>query len=51
MNITTTITVKTSYATKYALVNYIEIIKYYQQPFYKKWFTNPPVKILININK
>lgn len=35
-----TITITTSETTKYALVNYMEIIRYYQQPFYKKWFPN-----------
>ena len=33
----------------YALINYEEIIEYYKQPFYKKWFSNPPVKKLIDI--
>ena len=35
--------------TKYALLNYEEIICYYQQPFYKKWFTNPPTKELMEL--
>jgi hypothetical protein len=32
---------------KYALTNYKEIIDWYKQPFYKKWFSNPPIKNLI----
>lgn len=44
----TTITLK---GTQYALINYEEIIRYYKQPFYKKWFSNPPVKELMDIDK
>jgi len=35
---------------KYALINYEEIIAYYKQPFYKKWFSNPPLKELMEID-
>jgi len=35
--------------TKYALVNYMEIIKWYQLPFYKRWFRDRPIKQIINI--
>ena len=35
--------------TKYALLNYEEIIRYYQKPFYMKWFTNPPTKELMEL--
>jgi hypothetical protein len=43
---TMTITIE---GTKYALINYVEIIDYYKQPFYKKWFNNPPIKELIEL--
>ena len=36
---------------KYTLINYKEIITYYKQPFYKKWFSNPPVKELLKVTK
>lgn len=35
----------------YALVNYEEIIDWYKQPFYKKWFSNPPRKVLVTYTK
>lgn len=35
----------------YALLNYKEIINYYQLPFYKRWFTKKPVKEFIILNK
>ena len=31
---------------KYVLINYIEIINWYNLPFYKKWFTDKPIKQL-----
>jgi hypothetical protein len=34
---------------KYALINYEEILDYYQLPFYKKWFNKCPVKKFIEI--
>ena len=36
--------------TKYALVNYKEIIEWYQLPFWKKWFTKKPIKEFVKIN-
>lgn len=35
--------------TKYALVNYKEIIEWYQLPFWKKWFTKKPIKEFVKI--
>lgn len=34
---------------KYALINYAEIIEYYNSPFYKKWFKKCPTKDLMEI--
>ena len=34
---------------KYALLNYEEIIEFYQLPFYKKWFKKCPTKELMEI--
>jgi len=36
---------------KHALVNYKEIIAYYQMPFYKRLTKKCPQKVLIRINK
>ena len=38
-------------AYDYTLVNYTEIIEWYKLPFYKKWFSKPPVKELISYTK
>ena len=35
---------------EWVLVNYKEIINYYKLPFYKKWFTKKPIKIMESIN-
>ena len=35
----------------YALVNYEEIIDYYNLPFYKKWFKKCPTKELMEIKR
>jgi len=34
---------------KFALTNYIEILEWYNLPFYKRWFTQQPIKELIEI--
>ena len=36
---------------QYALVNYKEIILWYNQPFYMKWFSKCPVKELIEVKR
>ena len=35
---------------RYALVNYEEIIAYYELPFYRQWFKKCPQKVLIRID-
>lgn len=37
--------------TKYALLNYMEIIRWYQLPFYKRWFRKRPEKYIINVTE
>jgi hypothetical protein len=44
-----TISTTVSFKNRYALINYIEIIKYYKLPFYKRWFKDVPTKQLIEI--
>lgn len=34
---------------KWALTNWEEIMDWYQLPFYKRWFRNPPTKEFIKI--
>ena len=42
-------TVSVDFKNRYALTNYIEIIKYYKLPFYKRWFKDAPTKQLIEV--
>ena len=39
-----------SKGNEYALINYYEVISYWQQPFYQRWFKSPPKKVLMEIN-
>ena len=45
----TSITINTS-SDELVLVNYKEVIAYFNLPFYKKWITKKPVKELKKIN-
>jgi len=45
----TTFTYTTTNKKNYALINYEEIIGWYNLPFYKRWFTKKPIKQLMDI--
>lgn len=36
---------------KWALLNYMEIIRWYQLPFYKRWFIKKPTKEFIEVTE